>query len=45
MKTYKIYVDGNYVGTNTLTVDEVKRINNATTITLSNLDQASINRC
>ena len=38
MKTYKIYVDGNYVGTDTLTVDEVKRINNDTSLTLSNLD-------
>ena len=38
MKTYKIYVDGNYVGTDTLTVDEVKRINNDTSITLSKLD-------
>ena len=45
MKTYKIYVDGNYVGTDTLTVDEVKRINNDTSITLSKLDQASIKRC
>ena len=45
MKTYKIYVDGNYVGTDPLTVDEVKRINNDTSITLSKLDQASINRC
>ena len=38
MKTYKIYVDANYVGTNTLTDDEVKRINNDTSITLSKLD-------
>ena len=45
MKTYKIYVDDNYVGTDTLTVNEVKRINNDTSITLSKLDQASINRC
>lgn len=34
MKKYKIYVDGNYVGSQELTPSEVSKINNDTTIIL-----------
>ena len=34
MKTYKIYVNGNYVGSKELTPSEVSKINNDTTIIL-----------
>ena len=34
MKTYKIYVNGNYVGSQELTPSEVSKINNDTTIIL-----------
>lgn len=38
MANYKVYVNGIFVGVNTLTLEEVKRINNDTTISLSKLD-------
>lgn len=34
MKTYKVYVNGMYVGSEELTPSEVVRINNDATITL-----------
>ena len=34
MKKYKIYVDGNYVGSQELTPSEVSKINNDNTIVL-----------
>ena len=34
MKTYKIYVNGNYVGSQELTPREVSKINNDTSIIL-----------
>ena len=34
MKKYKIYVDGNYVGSQELTPSEVSKLNNDTTIIL-----------
>ena len=34
MKKYKIYVDGNYVGSQELTPNEVSKLNNDTTIIL-----------
>lgn len=34
MKMYKVYVNGNYVGSQEFTPDEVSKINNDTTITL-----------
>ena len=34
MKTYKIYVNGNYVGSQELTRSEVSKINNDKTIIL-----------
>ena len=44
MTNYKVFVNGVFVGVDTLTIEEVKRINNDITISLSKLDQASINR-
>ena len=44
MANYKVFVNGVFVGVDTLTLEDVKRINNDTTISLSKLDQASINR-
>lgn len=38
MAKYKIFVNGNYVGVSILTIEEVKRINNDATISLSKLD-------
>ncbi len=34
MKIYKVYVNGNYVGSQELTPSEVSKINNDTSITL-----------
>lgn len=34
MKMYKVYVNGNYVGSQELTPSEVSKINNDTSITL-----------
>lgn len=34
MKMYKVYVNGNYVGSQELTPNEVLKINNDTTIVL-----------
>lgn len=34
MKTYKIYVNGDYVGSQKLTPNEVSKLNNDTTIIL-----------
>lgn len=34
VRVYKIYVDGIYVGTKSLTYEDVRRINNDSTITL-----------
>lgn len=34
MKIYKVYVNGNYVGSQELTPSEVSKINNNTSITL-----------
>lgn len=34
MKMYKVYVNGDYVGSQELTPSEVSKINNDTTITL-----------
>ena len=44
MANYKVYVNGVFVGIDTLTLEEVKRINNDSTISLSKLDQTSIKR-
>ena len=38
MANYKVFVNGVFVGVDTLTIEEVKRINNDTTISLSKLD-------
>ena len=44
MANYRVFVNGVFVGIDTLTLEEVKRINNDSTISLSKLDQASIKR-
>ena len=38
MTNYKVFVNGVFVGVDTLTIEEVKRINNDITISLSKLD-------
>lgn len=38
MTNYKVFVNGVFVGINTLTLEEIKRINNDPTISLSKLD-------
>ena len=38
MTNYKVFVNGVFVGIDTLTLEEVKRINNDSTISLSKLD-------
>ena len=38
MANYKVFVNGVFVGVDTLTLEDVKRINNDTTISLSKLD-------
>ena len=38
MANYKVYVDGIFVGVNTFTLEEIKRINNDPTISISKLD-------
>ena len=44
MTNYKVFVNGVFVGIDTLTLEEIKRINNDSTISLSKLDQTSIKR-
>ena len=38
MTNYKVFVNGVFVGIDTLTLEEIKRINNDPTISLSKLD-------
>ena len=38
MANYKVFVNGVFVGIDTLTLEEVKRINNDSTISLFKLD-------
>ena len=38
MTNYKVFVNGVFVGIDILTLEEVKRINNDSTISLSKLD-------
>ena len=44
MANYKVFVNGVFVGIDILTLEEIKRINNDPTISLSKLDQTSIKR-
>ena len=44
MANYKVFVNGVFVGIDILTLEDIKRINNDPTISLSKLDYASINR-
>ena len=44
MTNYKVFVNGVFVGIDILTLEEVKRINNDSTISLSKLDQTSTKR-
>ena len=38
MANYRVFVNGIFVGVNTFTLEEIKRINNDPTISLSKLD-------
>ena len=44
MANYRVFVNGIFVGIDTFTLEEIKRINNDPTISLSKLDQTSIKR-